>query len=118
MAQCCCGTSHLCQPPTTWRKIKTTTVFQNYPNPFNPETWFPYRLGAAADVTLRIYSVGGELIRTLTLENQEAGLHVSKSRAVHWDGRNERGEPVASGLYFYTFTAGDFTSTRRMLLRK
>ena len=103
---------------TTWGKLKTTTVFQNYPNPFNPETWVPYQLETAGAVTLRIYGIEGNLIRTLRLGNQAAGLYESKSRAVYWNGRNEQGEPVSSGLYFYTLTVGDFTATRRMLLRK
>ena len=103
---------------TTWGRIKTTDVFQNYPNPFNPETWFPYQLATAANVTLRIYSIGGDLVRTLRLGNRAAGPYQRKSRAAYWDGKNARGESVASGLYFYTFSAGDFTSTRRMLLHK
>ena len=97
---------------------KETVLLSNYPNPFNPETWVPYQLAEPADVTLSIYSVNGKLVRTLTLGHQDAGIYQSKSQAVYWDGRNDLGERVASGLYFYTFTAGDFTATRRMLIRK
>ena len=95
-----------------------TAIFTNYPNPFNPETWIPYQLAKSAEVTLRIYSVNGTLVRTLVLGHQPAGIYHSKNRAVHWDGKNEVGEAVASGIYFYTLSAGDFTSTRKMLIRK
>ena len=97
---------------------KETTLLANYPNPFNPETWIPYRLAAPTEVTLTIYAVNGQVVRTLALGHQVAGFYESRSRAVYWDGRNAQGEPVASGVYFYTLTAGDFTATRKMLIRK
>ena len=97
---------------------KETSLLPNYPNPFNPETWIPYQLAEPADVTLRIYSVDGRLIRTLALGHQPVGMYHSKSRAAYWDGKNEVGEFVASGVYFYTLTAGKFTATRKMLIRK
>ena len=97
---------------------KKTALFPNYPNPFNPETWIPYQLAKPADVTLHIYSVNGALVRTLALGHRPAGMYHNKSRAASWDGRNEHGEPVASGVYFYTLTAGNFTATRKMLIRK
>ena len=97
---------------------KATALLANYPNPFNPETWIPYQLATPADVTLTIYSVEGALVRTLSLGHLSAGLYQSRSRAAYWDGRNMMGEPVASGLYFYTLTAGEFTATRKMLIRK
>ena len=100
---------------------KETTLLANYPNPFNPETWIPYHLAKDADVTLRIYTVNGTLVRTLTLGHQPAGMYQkyqNRSRAAYWDGKNELGEKVASGVYFYTLTAGDFSATRRMLIRK
>ncbi len=93
-------------------------LLANYPNPFNPETWIPYQLAASADVTLTIYAVDGKLVRTLALGQQSGGMYQSKSRAAYWDGRNEHNEPVASGLYFYTLTAGEFSETRKMLIRK
>lgn len=97
---------------------KTTSLLPNYPNPFNPETWIPYKLAKPADVTLTIYAVNGQIVRQMSLGHQFAGIYQSKSRAVYWDGKNAIGEPVASGLYFYTLTAGDFTATRKMLIRK
>ena len=97
---------------------KQTALLVNYPNPFNPETWIPYQLSEASDVTLDIYAMNGSRVRTLALGHRAAGLYQRKSRAAYWDGRNEFGEPVASGLYFYTLTAGDFTATRKMLIRK
>ena len=96
----------------------TTALLANYPNPFNPETWIPYQLAKPADVTLAIYSVEGTLVRTLALGHHPAGMYHSRSRAAYWDGRNAIGEPVASGLYFYTLTAGDFSATRKLLIRK
>ncbi len=95
-----------------------TRIFANYPNPFNPETWIPYQLSDPAEVTLHISSVDGTLVRTLALGHQAAGTYHSKSRAAYWDGRNEHGERVASGVYFYTLSAGDFTATRKMFIRK
>ena len=97
---------------------KETTLLANYPNPFNPETWIPYQLAKPADVTLRIYSVNGSLVQTLALGHQPAGIYQSRARAAFWNGRNALGEPVASGVYFYTLTAGEFTATRKMLIRK
>ena len=97
---------------------KESALLPNYPNPFNPETWIPYQLVKSADVTLTIYAVDGQAVRTLFLGHQFAGTYQDKSRAVYWDGRNAWGEPVASGLYFYTLTAGDFSATRKMLIRK
>ena len=95
-----------------------TRLLLNYPNPFNPETWIPYRLAKATDVTVTIHAMNGSLIRTLDLGYQAAGIYQSKSRAAYWDGRNELGERVASGLYFYTLMTGDFTATGKMLVRK
>ena len=95
-----------------------TALLPNYPNPFNPETWIPYQLSEPTEVTLRIYSVNGVLVRTLALGHMPAGIYQSRSRAAYWDGKNDVGESVASGLYFYTLTAGDFTATRKLLIRK
>ena len=58
------------------------------------------------------------MVRHLNIGHQAAGVYQTRSRAVYWDGRNEMGESVASGLYFYTLTAGDFSATRRMLILK
>ena len=97
---------------------KRTALLANYPNPFNPETWIPYQLAQVSDVQVRIYATNGALVRTLDLGHQAAGIYTDTSRAAYWNGRNELGEPVASGVYFYTLTAGDFTATRKMLIRK
>ncbi len=97
---------------------EATQVLANYPNPFNPETWIPYHLAEPANVMVRIYAADGILVQTLILGHQPAGMYQSRVRAAYWDGRNALGEPVASGIYFYTFTAGDFTATRKMLIRK
>ena len=95
-----------------------TRLLENYPNPFNPETWIPYQLESPSDVTISIYDTNGHRIRTIELGYQRAGTYYSKDRAAYWDGRNDSGEPVASGLYFGTLSTGDFTATRKMLLRK
>ena len=95
-----------------------TALLANYPNPFNPETWIPYQLAESADVALTIYDMNGQLVRRLAVGHQASGMYQNRSRAVYWDGRNQLGESVASGLYFYTLTAGEFTATRRMLILK
>ncbi|MDE0688743.1 MAG: dockerin type I domain-containing protein [Candidatus Poribacteria bacterium] len=95
-----------------------TDLLANYPNPFNPETWIPYQLAKSAKVSVRIYDATGALVRTLALGHQTAGIYQEKSRAAYWDGKNELGESVASGIYFYMLIAGDFTATRKMLIRK
>ena len=97
---------------------KRTALLTNYPNPFNPETWIPYQLSKPAEVTVYIYATNGTLVRTLSLGHQPAGLYHERSRAAYWDGKNAVGESVASGIYIYTLTAGDFTATRKMLIRK
>ena len=95
-----------------------TVLLANYPNPFNPETWFPYQLAESANVTLTIYDMNGRVVRILPLGHQEAGSYRSRSRAAYWDGQNAVGEPVASGVYFYTLTAAETTLTRKMFIRK
>ncbi len=95
-----------------------TMLLANYPNPFNPETWIPYQLAEQAEVSISIYAADGVLVRTLALGNQAAGLYQNRNRAAYWDGKNKSGEAVASGVYFYTLTAGDFSATRKMIIRK
>ena len=97
---------------------KETVLLANYPNPFNPETWIPYQLSDPAEVTVSIYALDGKLVRTLELGQMPAGVYQIRSRAAYWDGRNAQGEPVASGVYFYTLRAGDFSATRKMVIRK
>ena len=95
-----------------------TELLRNYPNPFNPETWIPYRLAEDAFVTLTIYDGNGQIVRTLDVGHQAASIYESRSKAVYWNGRNDFGETVASGIYFYTLTAGDFSATRKMVILK
>jgi WD40 repeat protein len=95
-----------------------TVLLANYPNPFNPETWIPYQLAQPAEVAVFIHTANGALVRTLLLGEMPAGVYQSRARAAYWDGKNAHGEPVASGVYFYTLKAGQFTATRKMLIRK
>ena len=97
---------------------KKTALFANFPNPFNPETWIPYHLAKPTEVTVHIYAVNGTLIRILALGHKPAGIYEHRNRAAYWDGKNAQGERVASGIYFYTLTTGNFTATRKMLIRK
>ena len=92
---------------------KQTALLPNYPNPFNPETWIPYQLASPTDVNISIYASDGKLVRTFTIGNKPVGKH-----QVHWDGNNAYGEKVASGIYFYTLTAGNYTTTRKMSIQK
>ncbi len=98
--------------------VGKTGLLPNYPNPFNPETWIPYELAEAAEVTVTIHAADGKLVRTLALGQLPAGVYQTRTRAAYWDGRNAQGEPVASGIYFYTLQAGDFSATRKMVIRK
>ncbi len=93
-------------------------LLQNYPNPFNPETWIPYQLSEDSSVSVSIYDTTGKLIRTLSLGFQSAGFYNSRERAAYWDGRNELGERVASGVYFYQLTSPAFQQTRRLVILK
>ena len=95
-----------------------TALLANYPNPFNPETWIPYQLAKPAKVNLTIYGANGQIVRQLALGHQQAGIYHNRSRAAYWDGKNGAGESVASGVYFYTLTAGDYSATRKMLILK
>ena len=97
---------------------KETALMPNYPNPFNPETWIPYRLAEDAFVTLTIYDQSGQVVRTLEIGHRIAAFYETRSKAIHWDGRNEFGEQVASGVYFYHLSAGDYSATRKMLVLK
>ena len=97
---------------------KLTQLLQNFPNPFNPETWIPYQLETSADVTFQIYDMSGDLVRTLDLGFKGQGFYMTRSRAAYWDGRNNLGEQVASGVYFYSLHTSDFSATRKMLILK
>ena len=95
-----------------------TELLRNYPNPFNPETWIPYRLAEDADVSLTIYDSNGALVRTINVGHKSAAVYESRAKAIYWDGRNRFGEQVASGVYFYSLSASDFSATRKMLILK
>ena len=98
--------------------ITETKLLPNYPNPFNPETWIPYQLAEAAHVQIRIYDVAGNLVRTLDLGTKLASSYLSQSKAAYWDGRNDRGETVSSGIYWYELDTGSFRATRKMVIQK
>lgn len=95
-----------------------TALLQNYPNPFNPETWIPFKLSDDAKVVVSIYDVEGQLVRKIGLGKMPAGMYLNKDKAVYWDGCNNAGEKVSSGLYFYTIHAGEYRATKRMLILK
>ena len=95
-----------------------TELLHNYPNPFNPETWIPYRLAEDAFVTLTIYDGNGWVVRTFDVGHRIAAAYENRSKAIYWNGKNGLGESVASGVYFYTLTAGDYSATRKMLVLK
>ena len=95
-----------------------TELLANYPNPFNPETWIPYRLAEDAFVTLTIYDQIGQVVRILDVGHQTAAVYENRSKVIYWDGRNEFGEAVASGVYFYHLAAGDYSATRKMVILK
>ena len=99
-------------------KPKLTQLLQNFPNPFNPETWIPYQLEKSADVTLQIYDTAGGIVRTLDLGFKGQGFYMTRTTAAYWDGRNNMGEQVASGVYFYSLQTPDFSATRKMLILK
>ena len=95
-----------------------TAIGQNYPNPFNPETWIPYQLAEASEVSITIYNAKGAIVRKLLLGHQSAGYYTSRGRAAYWDGRNIFGESVANGLYFYQFTTDQTSLLRKMVILK
>ena len=122
------GEEHFGTPPfavqplglkiTTLAHLKRTALYQNFPNPFNPETWIPYYLATDAHVIFRIYNIRGQLMHELNLGTQAAGDYLTRESAAYWDGRDELGEIVPSGVYFYALQAGAFQATRRMLIMK
>ena len=95
-----------------------TTLWPNYPNPFNPETWIPFQISKDAMVSIHIYAATGKRIRTVDLGLRMAGIYANPSRAAYWNGKNEIGETVASGTYFYRLQAGDYSQTRKMVILK
>jgi hypothetical protein len=103
--------------PRALRPLKTM-LYQNYPNPFNPETWIPYELREPAEVIIRIYDVNGGMVRLLDLGPRAAGFYLGRSKAAYWNGHNDAGEKVTSGVYFYQIKAGDFSAMRKMVIVK
>ena len=103
---------------TMFGNIKRTALLQNFPNPFNPETWIPYTLADDADVNIRIYDVEGKLVRRLDIGQQQGGRYLSRDAAAYWNGKDQLGESVSSGIYFYTLKANGFSDTRRMIILK
>lgn len=104
-----------------WEELlvpEKSMLLQNYPNPFNPDTWIPYKLAKSAEVTIRIYNVKGQLIRTLDLGYRDSGYYLGRAQAAHWDGRSNRGEQMSSGLYFYQMQTGSFVATKKTILVK
>ena len=102
----------------TLGQLKRNQLMQNFPNPFNPETWIPFQLAEESHVTINIFNPTGEIIRTLSLGKMSAGDYSTHTKAAHWDGKNDDGETVSSGIYFYNIKAGEFSATRRMLIQK
>ena len=100
------------EPPKEYK------LFQNYPNPFNPETWIPFQLAKDSKVAIRIYNVTGQLIKTIELGYKPASAYIDKSKAAYWDGKNDNGEKLASGAYFYELRSEKFTAIRKMILLK
>lgn len=97
--------------------VREDALGQNYPNPFNPETWIPYQVSEAVEVEIIIHSMaGGNPVRILKLGPKEPGYYIEKDKAAYWDGRNEAGESVASGVYFYTILAGKYYHTKKMVI--
>jgi hypothetical protein len=95
-----------------------TELGQNFPNPFNPETWIPFKLSEASQVSFRIFDPSGRLVRQIDLGYLPAGDYTVKGLAIRWDGRNDKGESVASGTYFYQLITDRYSDVRRMVILK
>ena len=89
-------------------------LMQNYPNPHAAETWIPFRLSKPSELLLTIYNLQGQKVRHIDLGFQETGSYVDFQRAIRWDGRNDRGELAASGVYFYTLASENQRATRKL----
>ncbi|MCY3742676.1 MAG: T9SS type A sorting domain-containing protein [Candidatus Poribacteria bacterium] len=98
--------------------IARNALLPNFPNPFNPETWIPYQLANASEVSISIYAIDGQLVRRLNLGYQQAGVYHARGSAAYYDGKNDIGEAVVSGVYFYTLSVKGFSATRKMLILK
>ncbi len=95
-----------------------TKLYANYPNPFNPETWIPYQLAEDSQVTIRIYNTAGGVVRTIFSGHQRTGYYISQGKAAYWDGKNETGEVVASGVYIYELDTPIKKLTKRLVIIK
>ena len=93
--------------------VYSNSLDQNRPNPFNPTTEISYRIAGQRLVTLKIYYVAGRLVRTMADGPQDAGVY-----SVTWNGIDNSGATVSTGVYFYRLEAGKYTETRRMVLLK
>lgn len=94
-------------------ELLSNMVLQNFPNPFNPSTTIAYTVAEESPVEITVFNVGGEKVTTLTNETKSAGRY-----NVFWDGRDESGREVSSGVYFYRLSIGDYRSTKKMLMLK
>jgi len=102
---------------TSWGRVRQDALLQNFPNPFNPETWIPFRLSESEHVIIKICSSAGQLVRMLDLGQKPSGAYMTREKAAYWDGRNEEGEAVVSGVYFYQLVTDDgFSATKKMLV--
>jgi len=93
--------------------VLVTELFNNYPNPFNPETTIRYSVKETCPVTIEVYNLKGQLVRTLVNEVKTAGNY-----SVVWNGRDNNNQPVSSGVYFYKMNTGKYSSTKKMILMK
>ena len=93
-------------------------LLQNYPNPFNPETWVPYQLAEDATVHITLYDSAGRRVRQLAIGPQRAGVYIDRHRAAYWDGRNDAGERVGSGVYFYHLQTAHYSGVHKLVLLK
>ncbi len=93
--------------------LSTYSLGQNYPNPFNPSTRISYTIPQAGNAAIKIYRVDGQLVKTLI-----NGYHPAGRFETIWDGRNDFGQLVSSGVYFYKLQAGDFVQVKKMMLLK
>ena len=95
-----------------------TQLLPNYPNPFNPETWIPFELHQNTNISLTIFNLIGNQVRRIDLGYTQLGKYASRDKAIYWDGKNDNGEKVASGTYFYTIHTNDYTQTKKMVILK
>lgn len=99
-------------------EIHESQLLQNYPNPSNPETWIPYKLSSSGIVIISIYSISGQLVQKINLGYKDEGDYTTRNRAAYWNGRNEAGEQVSSGVYIYSIKKDNFIATKKMIIQK